>query len=302
MDKERYDVRVMDFEDERTMRQTLALLREVFGHDSFTVDWWKWKYLGSPFGKAVGWCVVDRHTDVIVSVRIVWRWRLVKKGVTSEAYQMVDTATAASHRGLGFFRELTHQALLFIGNKPIFNFPNSNSAPLDKKMGWRELCNQPWLLCFSCYFPRLSYREGELDARSEMPQEFFFCVKKDKSVWQTNWTVESLVWRFAKHPHIRYKYFVCGEGRIIYRVDRMKCIRIATIVYVCNSNRTMYNQFSSFLFRKGIWAFRYNAYHDVDYDMLHRSRRCISVKKQFKYFSRNDLDEMTLTTGDTDVL
>lgn len=300
MNEKLYRIASIDFTNTSIMMQSLALFHEVFKSDIFTPQWWKWKYLESPFGKAQGWCIIEKSTNKVVSIRIIWKWQLIKGSQLKDAYQMVDSVTAPDYRGCGFFKILTQQALSFIGTNTIFNFPNSNSAPLNAKLGWRELCNQPWLLCVSFFSRHLNYRFGEL--KDVWFDNKLYTSSRGLECWQTHWTRKSLQWRFVEHPKFKYYYFNVDDSIIIYKIDKIKFIKIATIVYINNSTIKLYNSFSSFLFTKGIVAFRYNAYNNDDYYTLKRLKRCFSIKKNFRYFVRNEESNIMLTTGDTDFL
>lgn len=299
MDKNYY-IQKIDFKDENTMIQSLSLLREVFNNEQFTIDWWKWKYLNSPFGEALGWSIVDRRIRKIVALRIVWRWKLKKGAKTIDAFQMVDTATSSSCRGMGFFKILTLEALKTIGNCVIFNFPNSNSAPLYIKLGWKELKNQPWLLLFSnpLYFSKSKYLSGKLENFDwELLKHY---TNNMKEYWHTPWDERLLKWRFLECPNNQYYFFLYKNELIIYKIDIFKKFRIATIVY--SIGQDIFAIFSHFLFTRKIVAFRYNAYNNLNYQFLSEKKLCFHIKKKFKYYSYNYFEPLELTTGETDFL
>ena len=295
----KYEIDNIDFSSEKDVMESLSLLKKVFNNDIFTSQWWRWKYLSSPFGEAIGWCAKDINTNSIISVRIVWKWKFISENKIIDAYQMVDSATDESFRGIGLFTTLTRQALSYIDGGMIFNFPNKNSSSLDKKIGWNELSNQPWLFCVSTVYDKHIYKTGLLDVDS---LNTYYIEKKSDNI-HTLWSKDFFKWRFVHHPYFVYYYFQCLNSFIIYKIEKYNFCKIATILYVTNSSVDVYNQFSGYLLKCGIVGFRYNAYCDRDYETLKGLKRCIEISRSFKYFVRNlNSSAITITAGDTDFL
>ncbi len=120
--------------------EVLAVLDQTFGpgHDE---SWFKWKHIDNPFGQSLGWVAIGE--DGVLGVRLFMRWQLQLAGQKVEAVRPVDTATTASARGKGIFRELTQFAVRSVLNDHqidlIFNTPNENSRPGYARMGWTIL-------------------------------------------------------------------------------------------------------------------------------------------------------------------
>lgn len=301
MDNEKYEIIPIDFEDKQAELRSLALLRDVFGGKEFTHEWWKWKYLDNPFGKPIGWCVRNRQTGEFLAVRVAWRWRMTKGEERRNAWEMIDTATSVRCRGKGFFKMLTYHFLNTVGNDWIFNFPNQNSAPLNRSLGWQEWANQPWSVCFSLPTPKRGYKQGCMDDLQVGTLEAY--AQKKCEYWHTDWSGTFLKWRFSGHPHFRYFYFFYRDEVIIYKLDRIRTLRIATIMYACTTSRGIYAAFSGYLFLHGIAAYRYNACNDPDYDYLSKRWNSLSIRHNFNYFLRNcSGEELSLCTCDTDFL
>ncbi|MCL4708226.1 GNAT family N-acetyltransferase [bacterium] len=118
----------------------LAVLDQIFGpgHDE---SWFKWKHIDNPFGQSLGWVAIGDNG--VLGVRLFMRWRLQYGGREVQAVRPVDTATTASARGKGIFRELTQFAVGWVHNDHqidlIFNTPNENSRPGYERMGWSIL-------------------------------------------------------------------------------------------------------------------------------------------------------------------
>ena len=298
MDDGRYEIIPLDFEDKQAETHALALLREVFGRDYFTPEWWKWKYLDNPFGKPLGWCVRDRQTGEFLAVRVAWRWRLAKGEERRTAWEMIDTATSSRCRGMGFFKTLTCRFLDTVGDDWIFNFPNQNSAPLNRRLGW---LNEPWVFRSSTPTPRWGYEQGSMD--NLQPEELEPYARKECDRWHTDWSGAFLKWRFSGHPRFRYYYFFYSGEAIIYKIEKKNALWVATVMYVRTTSRAIYAAFSGYLFFHGIAGYRYNACNDPDYDYLAKRWNSLSFRKTFNYFLRNcSGEELSLCTGDTDFL
>lgn len=301
MDCSKYLVERIDFHDVDTMKQSLDLLRRVFHQNIFTEKWWYWKYVASPFGQAVGACVRVADSRKIVAIRIAWKWEFISDSGVINAFQMVDTVTDPVHQGHGLFTKATRYVLEMIGDNLIFNFPNHNSAPLNEKMGWKELANIPWLMRFTCISfagrkKRIQFGVCKEDTFEGM--EFL-----NRSILHTHYSTQFLKWRFANNPINKYMFFKYESSLIIYRIDKRSILKIATIMFFQKINSVTLSLFSSMLFKNGIYVMRYNAYNDSFYNELAKQRGTIKIKGEFRYFMRNkELNNLVINTGDTDFL
>lgn len=121
----------------------LSLLRQQLGWptDGRAEELWRWKHEQNPFGPSPVWVAVDG--EEIIAVRAFLRWRLGSaSGERVSAVRAVDTATAASHQGQGWFRRLTLHGLDELeaeGVTMVFNTPNDQSRPGYLSMGWVEV-------------------------------------------------------------------------------------------------------------------------------------------------------------------
>lgn len=127
-------------------RDTASVLALLGGHLQWPAgpeaeQLWRWKHVENAFGPSAVWVGVDAGR--VVAVRSFMRWRLVDgSGTVVEAARAVDTVTHPSHRGTGWFRELTEcgvGALAASGVHMIFNTPNAQSGPANARLGWQDL-------------------------------------------------------------------------------------------------------------------------------------------------------------------
>jgi len=129
--------------EDRDTAAVLGLLGEYLrwpsGADADAL--WRWKHVENVFGRSEVW--VGTEDGNVVAVRSFMRWRLVdSSGAPFEAARAVDTVTHPSHRGRGWFRELTEHgvdALQASGVHLIFNTPNGQSGPANARLGWQDL-------------------------------------------------------------------------------------------------------------------------------------------------------------------
>lgn len=302
MEDKPYYIEPIDFEDTQTKRQALSLLLKVFGNPAiFTEKWWCWKFLESPFGKSIGWCARDSYTRDVIGLRILWRWKLFFENGDTDAFQMTDAVTDDNYRGIGVFSELTKMALNGVSDSVIFNFPNKNSAPINLKMGWKEMKNQPWLLMISFPSFRSDERVGLFHKNMDFLPNIISCT--NIKFHSTLWTHELLKWRFENHPFNTYYFYSIRDSFIIYRIDSRLTVKIATIMYTHIIRKKDMLVFSDFLFRQRIFFYRYNAYNIKLYDDLADSWFTCKIKKQFRYFFKTlNGNNIALTLADTDFL
>lgn len=301
MSSKRYNVRKIDFNSNEDRDQSIELLNKVFGGNKFTPNLWTWKFLNSPFGKALGICACDVDSHKIIGLRIAIPWQFYDGKENITAYQMVDTVTDPNYQGQGIFSILTKQILDEINGSIIFNFPNPNSAPINLKLGWEELANNPWILMMTR--PTINKSVYKLSPLTEENINEIIFSHSYKSNFHTNWNVDLIKWRFCMHPNVSYNIFTSGNDFVIYRIDKIKGFKMATMMCHQLSGDISLKLFRNALFRDGILFCRYNALNDKTYkDFL--SKCSLKIKGLFRYFSRNNYRNLsiTLTPAETDFL
>ena len=130
MENLRYDIRWSDELDEKFIADYLSLQNEVF--QCGTRDEFESQFINNIYGKSV--LVVVYNGDEPVAARALWRNDINGK----EAYQPSSTCVKDTYRGKGVFTLMTQKALSMLSSDSvIYSFPNNNSLPGYKKMGWR---------------------------------------------------------------------------------------------------------------------------------------------------------------------
>lgn len=103
--------------------------KNVFNTE-FSAKAFKTKFIDNIYGPSVHVLVYDG--EILVAIRSLWRNDLG----TTMAYQPCDTAVSSDHRGGGIFKIMTDEALSFVPNAMIYNYPNENSRKLYLRNGW----------------------------------------------------------------------------------------------------------------------------------------------------------------------
>ncbi len=296
-----YYIEQLDFEDSNTIQMVLALLNESFPNANFDRAWWTWKYLQSPFGLPLGWGAKELVSNRIISVRILWRWKLCKGNKYKEAFQFIDSATDINYRGKGIYSLLTKKALEYIKDSIIFDFPNSNSAPINLKLGWTNFGNISWLVgvTYPIFLHSCNTRLIKMDNNISWKPE----SNSGHNYYSTKWTSELLEWRFKKHPNNNiYCYFSLKNTVVIVRIDKIKCVKVARIMYEENLMEE-YNSFITSLFKENVFFYLYNAYNKDLYKKLKSKIGVFKIKRSFLFFGKNiSQDSIALDLSDTDFL
>lgn len=212
----------------------LALMRQQLGwpSDQRAEALWRWKHEQGPFGPSPVWVAADG--DHVIALRAFLRWRLrTATGDVVNAVRAVDTATAATHQGQGWFRRLTLHGLEELASEGVslvFNTPNDQSRPGYLSMGWVEIDRPRVWIRPSSFASLLALRGGRTSAElwpapcsvGTMASEGLADASLDAlvgsssgargSALRTERSVEYLRWRYG-HPALGYRVLATGAGR-----------------------------------------------------------------------------------------
>lgn len=208
--------------------EVLAVLDQTFGpgHDE---AWFKWKHINNPFGQSLGWVAVGE--GCVLGVRLFMRWRLQWAERKVEAVRPVDTATTASARGRGVFRELTQFAVGAVRNDHqidlIFNTPNANSRPGYERMGWSIL---PPIA--HGVRPVLPGRIAGIDTTDTAFAAFDQFVPEPGRL-TTYRSAEVMKWRYNNRYRVSYERACLRQSGaangVIYRIVKRRGIRLLVV-------------------------------------------------------------------------
>ncbi|MBO4417213.1 MAG: GNAT family N-acetyltransferase [Bacteroidales bacterium] len=122
--------------NQATQEEILAfrsVANRTFGCDYVTEDYFKAKYLDNIYGPSV--LFLAYWDGQPVGARACWRNDL--NGM--EAYASADSSVLPSFQGKGVFRAILEKTAAFAAENPqviLYGFPNNNSSPVYKKLGW----------------------------------------------------------------------------------------------------------------------------------------------------------------------
>ncbi len=283
-----YRVFPFDFADRRCVGRALNLLRLVFRATPFSEEWWEWKYRNNPFGTPQGWFAEDAQGEM-VALRLLWPWRFRFAGTTYRAYQPVDTATHPAHTGKGLFSQLTRAAIEAVSSEEafLFNFPNEQSFPANRRLGWEEVSSSRWLI-----LPSGITALRHLGRRDTFPDGFKIpdtISSSSQSLFATDWDESSLRWRFANHPFHHYFAFDSSTGTVIYRIRKIHGIPAAVMIHVAATDyQELIPLFFLHLADRGIPLVLYNGHYPAVFSSL--SSRTFSFRGgQVMHFVVRDL-------------
>lgn len=115
----------------------LALYRRVLDSDH-SREWYEWKYAANPYVDHVP-IVVAECGDEIVGARGFFALRMLVDGDRYAAMQPCDVMVEADHRRNGLFTRMTELGVERYEASDVaflFSFPNANSFPGYRKLGW----------------------------------------------------------------------------------------------------------------------------------------------------------------------
>ncbi|AGB39625.1 GNAT family N-acetyltransferase [Natronococcus occultus] len=115
----------------------LGLFEDVLG-GRMGADWFAWKYEANPYADGVP-IVLAEQGDELVGARAFFPLRLAAGEDGYDAFQPCDTMVHPDHQRKGLFTRMTERAIERYADDVdlYFNFPNHQSLPGNRKLGWR---------------------------------------------------------------------------------------------------------------------------------------------------------------------
>ena len=215
---------------ESDLEKVLALLEATFPYDTFSKEWWDWKYRRNPCGTAI--LLVAEEGSEIIGLRAFWPRIFVKSGEQQTVYQATDTAVHPGARRRGIFSSLTKKGLALVrsrGGKAIFNFPNPKSAPGYLKLGWKDAGKLSWWVRM---IPGSGIRKAPLKCTSVSAEHSFPASDTIRTGFLKD--SEFVRWRYEDHPSHTYEFWDmegAGAGTtVVTRKIRRKGIHIRVLI------------------------------------------------------------------------
>jgi GNAT superfamily N-acetyltransferase len=257
----RTDLEIRDYEatDEAGVLDLLNAALGTGPAGARTPEFFRWKHLGSPFGKS--FMLVAISDGIPVGFRSFMRWTFCCAGRIVRAVRAVDTATHPAYQGRGIFSLLTQDALAVLRTEIdlVFNTPNSKSRPGYLKMGWQEIGDVPVAIRIGKpvrFAARLTPLIGHHvpDSPAEMPpitaataarvledRDEINGLLSDRKIemqrFETPRTCDYMRWRYASAPLLDYRavreeHDGQLEGIAIFRVRPRGALREATVTEI----------------------------------------------------------------------
>ncbi|HPT21829.1 MAG TPA: GNAT family N-acetyltransferase [Bacteroidales bacterium] len=231
---------------ENDKEPVLNLLNEVFNdqqRSSFIRDerYWNWKFIDSPYGKAV--LTVAELNQEIIGVDNLWPWEFRFKDKILRAYQPCDSVVHSKFRGQGIFKNMRLHGLDNVReNSPafLFNFPNSQSINANLSLGWYSLGQIPWQVKV---IKPISFLRGVFAERRTHPfrdnNSGSIDVEKLAELVRVNINVDNFIrpnrkqgyfnWRYLQHPSRQYTMIFLDQGiqsaAAIFTINQTSCYK-----------------------------------------------------------------------------
>jgi len=106
---------------------------------------WTWKYENSVFGDSV--IYVAEAEGELIGASSLWPWEFTCRGRVFRALQPCDTVVRSDFQRRGIFKQMNLTripAIIEKGVPFVFNFPNDQSLPGNRSLGWHYLGRIPW--------------------------------------------------------------------------------------------------------------------------------------------------------------
>ena len=216
-----FDLRKIDYE--KDVPKIIRLLNDNYP-TVHTEKAFLWKHVENPFGKSHG--LVIPEGDQIIGLKIFMWWEFLCNGKRIRTLRPVDAVVDKEHRRKGLWTKLTKQGLVDLEDEYdlIIAAPNENSAPGNKKMGWKGWRDFKYKAGLANVFgssedyEEISSKEISFDAKW---LEDYPC--------QTHLSQEFLEWRYLNSK--RYKIARFRNGNVIvYRLERLKGINTLVLM------------------------------------------------------------------------
>lgn len=293
--KFRYKIKELDFSEEN--QGVINFLNNSFDHH-FTKDFFSWKHLNNPFGKSYGLVAINEE-EVVIGLRMFMFWKFSTRGEVKVAARPVDSATHPRYQGNGIFKALTIKGLSRLAGQYdfIFNTPNSNSLPLDLKMGWKILEGD-----FYYYINVVSFFKKKLKYKSinvsgiNLENMRLASNETQKSIEYLKWRYQSRDYQIAEFKENELKQFLIFK--IVKKKVLRKNLRMAVILDAAGEGNDLLKMVLSVCRQEGVFIYSY-----AGFGKTKGLKNFTSVRRgNYVIVSRNDeannLGSLNFSSGD----
>ena len=194
-----------------------------------SVEWFKWKYFGNPFGETILACA--EFDNLIIGCVAIGMQKFMANGKELIAGISFETFVHPSHQGKGIFKALIQLAEREAQERQIqflLNFPNINSLSGFLSMGWKQLkIAEYWLYVNNLPKILLNLRDVKKEFRPDKsnlidlnPYSFDKFQQTFLERFISVLNADYLKWRFLTFPNTEY---------IVINDDN--CVSVARVGY-----------------------------------------------------------------------
>lgn len=207
---------------ERDIEDVISLLNGVFSSLQQSdrkreLSSWKWKYDDNIFGKT--YTIIAECNNRIIGTGTIWPFRFRINGKAHLGYQACGLAVDEDFRGRGIFTKINDIRIEIAEENRasfLFSFPNQNSLPGYKKMGWNYLGKLPWFVKFlnmrEVFFDLLlkNNKSAPFDIYDEdkiIPIDFTYSPDRmNEDIISLDKSRAYFIWRYLCRPNFDYGF------------------------------------------------------------------------------------------------
>ena len=226
-----FEYKLYDFQN---IEELTEMYEQCFGIKP-TKNYFKWKYLDNPSGRAVAFVAI--HNNQVAAFYGVIPEFYIIGGKKEVIYQSMDTMTHPNFRRLGLFTKLANMTYDYIRNNDgrlyLVGFPGETSyGGFIKKLNWSTLIELRFLFTYKMIHKLKTIfngkSSGQIEPISLFDSEFDqYFDQKEKSEKPISKYVDRTIanWRFIDCPIMKYFYLKVMEndeikGYVVYNIDK----------------------------------------------------------------------------------
>lgn len=214
--------------------------------------WFRWKFEQSPYGKAILACAFDGEVVagcVALGLGIATHnQREVKCALSYETF------VNPNYQGHGLFKKLitlAEESCKALGVEYLYNFPNSQSLPGFKRMGWKfrskEIEYRIKIVNLFKFIKEIKSLRKPFYANNPKPSGIVYNTIIPSYIGEQNiviplWTAEYIKWRFIDFPQAQYVIFSNTQYFAIARVGYRGKLKECQILLLQNDKALSYKK------------------------------------------------------------
>tara|TARA_B100000809_G_scaffold226092_1_gene237514 strand:+ start:2969 stop:3958 length:990 start_codon:yes stop_codon:yes gene_type:complete len=228
-----YQIIRLQRDNDELIHQLIDTAKLIHNRKGDTIDWFKWKYFGSPFGEVI--CLLALKNNDIAGEVTFGKYEYLLNGVTIKCLISYQTMVHPRHQKKGLFSKLTKEILEIAKAENIdliFNFPNKESYIPFNRLNFTPINN---LKNYITITNKINFIKAPLSLKKSFSANPIKRIDKtNNSVFESlrdtitpllikdtltpNRTYDFLKWRYFTHPLYDYKIIKSELGWAIVRI------------------------------------------------------------------------------------